>query len=1346
MTSTASDGCIINPTVTVEIVNALDKAGLSCSMPSKAAYSLRRLSSLYTGNLIRVRRSSDNTTLDIGYDSNDYLDTNSLKTFVGSGNGYVTAWYDQSGGINDLTQANNATQPIIDSSGAILRQCGNPYIAFYGMLDSNAKYLSLPTEMKNVATANAVIYEASDTAADGFFLGDTISYFYHANVNNLHPSYPGLAMFDTTYASLSIQNGSGYYNGVSTPVTSIPWPSTLSVITIEPDTPGTNTAWDNIGRDRRYHNTIHGGGWAEIIISDSAFSNSTRQALECSQLRQYFPVLGVASLCPGGSTITLADSVAGGTWSSGNTAVANIGTSGVVTSVGAGTAVVSYTTLSGCSVTATITVNPAPSIPSSGSVAICIGASTTVTAAGGVNYSWAPATGLSATTGTSLIANPTATTIYTVTVTDSNGCINTASDTVSVYPLPIINGSSGVAICSGTSTSLIATGGVTYSWSPATGLSATSGGSVTANPTANSVYTITGTDANGCMNIATDTVTVNPLPTISGGSSVAICTGSSTSLTATGGVSYTWSPSLGLSATTGSSVTANPTVTTTYTVTGTNSNGCANAATVTVSVNPLPTISGGSGVTITSGSSATLTASGGISYTWAPAAGLSATTGASVSASPTATATYTVTGVNSNGCSNSATVTVTVTPPGPTITVASISPVCAGSSVALTASGGATYSWTPATGLSATTGASVTASPTVTTTYTVTGTSLLGASNTAIVTVTINPLPVVAAITGAGGVCVGSTTTLSSTTAGGVWSSSAAIATVGTGSGIVTGVSMGVVTISYTVTALSCSTSVTKSIEVASGLPQYIYTCAGTGVNSSTGDGGPANLATLQGPRAIATDTSGNIYISDVTANRIRKISTNGYITTVAGNGTTGNTGDGGPATAAELSMAGGGGVYVDKAGNIYIACSAVNTIRKVNSSTGIITTIAGTAGTPGFSGDGGPASASLLIAPLGMCEDTSGNLYIVDQGNYRIRKISASTGIISTIVGMSVNAYGGDGGPGTAAWLSIPRDVTADKSGNLYICDYGNSRIRKYVLSTGIITTVAGTGVPGFAGDGGPATAAELNYPARASFDGTSKLYVADQSNNRVRQINLSTGIITTVVANGTAAFSGDGGPSTAAELWSPCGVAVNKNGQLFVADGNNRRVRGVPYNGSILITLSGPASIPGGTSVTFTASSSINSPEASLQWQKNGTNIGSGSATLTTVPSNGDEFRCILSVSPECGSAFYDTSNTITITTYSPPTMPTTVESPGDHAKLVLYPNPVHDKINLVAQNVGDGEVFVKIYDEMGRTVLTQVLSASNHSLSASFTLNQVASGSYILRLTDADGQSTNIKFIKN
>lgn len=329
-----------------------------------------------------------------------------------------------------------------------------------------------------------------------------------------------------------------------------------------------------------------------------------------------------------------------------------------------------------------------------------------------------------------------------------------------------------------------------------------------------------------------------------------------------------------------------------------------------------------------------------------------------------------------------------------------------------------------------------------------------------------------------------------------------------------------------------------------------IRTIAGDGTPSFSGDNGPASAARLNNPHGVAVDPAGNIYFTDYGNNRIRKISTTGIITTIAGTGAPGYSGDGGPATAADLY--GPRGITADGAGNVYFSDYVNHRIRKITPS-GIITTVAGN-GFGGFSGDGGPATAAQLKYAWGIAVDGSGNLYIADQNNCRLRKVTPS-GIISTIAGTGSCFIGGDGGPASSALLQYPLGVVCDAAGNIFIADYGNNRIRK-IDASGTITTIAGSPVYGFSGDGGPSTASQLYYPMGIGIDDTGNLYICDVNNNRIRKINTA-GTINTIAGNGTAGFSGDGGPPLYAQIDRATGVAVSSTGKIYIADNNNNRIR---------------------------------------------------------------------------------------------------------------------------------------------------------------------------------------------
>jgi len=597
-----------------------------------------------------------------------------------------------------------------------------------------------------------------------------------------------------------------------------------------------------------------------------------------------------------------------------------------------------------CSYTAatSVTVTPNPII-SVNSASICPGGTTTLTATGASTYTWSPGTGLSSTTGSTVTANPSSTTVYTITGTGSSGCNGTATSTVTVYATPTIV-VSNTAICVGSSAVLTASGASTYTWNPG----GMTGATVTVTPSSTQVYTITGTSAQGCAGSTTATVTVNPLPTLSPSANPSsICSSTSTnttSLSVSGASTYTWNPAGGssLSCTICSSPTATLTGYSTYvfTVTGTSSVGCINSVTISVSANQTPTLTA-TNYTICIGSQTTATVTGagaGGTYSWTPSTGLSQTTGTSVVASPTTTTVYTITGTTSAGCTGTKTLSVTVnpkpsftltanpsticapsypvtsalsmtvtnagtytwTPPGgsslsctvnpcltPTATInnsgsftfsvaatstagctnsstvnvsvtstptvgvsAGVNPLCQGLSTVLTATGATTYSWAPSGSLSSSTGTTVTATPTTTTTYTITGTTNTCTAN-AVFTLTVTPMPTITitptgqsscnyTAPGSATICPGGTATLTATSGG-------ALTSYTWTPGPLTGTAVAVsptVTTTYTVNGTGSGCPGTKTITIT------VSTCFCSGpalpalTNTTIATGGPYSMNT----------------------------------------------------------------------------------------------------------------------------------------------------------------------------------------------------------------------------------------------------------------------------------------------------------------------------------------------------------------------------------------------------------------------------------------------------------------------------------------------------------------------
>jgi len=333
-------------------------------------------------------------------------------------------------------------------------------------------------------------------------------------------------------------------------------------------------------------------------------------------------------------------------------------------------------------------------------------------------------------------------------------------------------------------------------------------------------------------------------------------------------------------------------------------------------------------------------------------------------------------------------------------------------------------------------------------------------------------------------------------------------------------------------------------------------------------------------PAAINIDGPGNVYVADLYSERVFRVDTTGNVTVVAGNGARGGSiGEGGPAVNANLTYP--SGVATDRFGNIFIADRTFCRIREVSAQTGNISTVAGT-GLCWHSGDGGPATSATLNDPSGVAVDSAGNIFIADTWNCLIREISASTGVISTLAGALPDAtgllhcgYSGDGGPATSAKLGFPNGVAVDGSGNILIADTTNCAIRKISASAGTISTVAGTGTCGYSGDGGLATGAQLSQPYGVAVDRFGNIFIADTGNCLVREVSASNSHISYVMGNYTlgCGYSGDGASATGAQINQPYGVAVDSSGDILIADYQNSVIRKVSASTGNITTFAGVA-----------------------------------------------------------------------------------------------------------------------------------------------------------------------------
>ncbi len=525
---------------------------------------------------------------------------------------------------------------------------------------------------------------------------------------------------------------------------------------------------------------------------------------------------------------------------------------------------------------------------------------------------------------------------------------------------------------------------------------------------------------------------------------------------------------------------------------------------------------------------------------------------------------------------------------------------------------------------------------------------------------------------------------------------------------------------------------------------QIITTIAGNGSAGYSGDGGSAIAASFN-MVSIAFDRTGNLYVADGSNNRVRIISTDGIVSTFAGNGIVGFMGDGGPATIAELNNP--FTVFADSSGNIYFCDRSNYRVRQVNAM-GVISTIAGT-GVMGYSGDGGAATNAKLNPGLIDYTDAIGNKYMCDQSCV-IRKIDI-TGTITTIAGNGTAGFSGDGGQATAAQLKTPGGIVVDGTGNLYIADMLNNRIRK-VDASGVISTFAGTGTSGFMGDGGMATAARLSNPCDLAIDGSGNIYIADFNNKRIRKINTA-GIITTIAGTGVMGFSGDGGPATAAQLNGAGNIALDCAGNLFIRDLGNNRIRMVELQHPPAFAAGHADSLTVCENVTTSINAllAITDSDAGQTetWSEarppaHGTVTGAYSTTatggtvipagLSYTPTTGytgsDSFKIRIS---DCG--FVSDSIVIYVTVVNCALGTTPRVSEGAEM-LEVWPNPVNDELTIKASNCAS----FNISNTIGQVLLQQRLDNTDTKVNVKI----LPAGLYYLTLKGKSGNMVK-KFVK-
>lgn len=487
---------------------------------------------------------------------------------------------------------------------------------------------------------------------------------------------------------------------------------------------------------------------------------------------------------------------------------------------------------------------------------------------------------------------------------------------------------------------------------------------------------------------------------------------------------------------------------------------------------------------------------------------------------------------------------------------------------------------------------------------------------------------------------------------------------------------------------------------------QTITTYAGdfTKMHTFSGDGGAATAAGLDGPTGCTFDAAGNFYFSDKYNGSIRMVNAAGNISTIAGTGSPGTSGDGGAATAAQIDWP--IGITFDAAGNLYVAAYNSHSIRKVNTS-GIISTFAGTSGSGGYTGDGGAATAAKISYPTDVAADAAGNIYISDWNNGLVRKVN-------TLDAISTYAGGGssftDGIPATDASFYGNNGLFTDANGNLFVTDMNDNRLCR-ITAGALCYTIMGTGTAGYSGDGAAATAAKCDGPSFVTADVAGNIFFSDMKNHVIRRIDVSTGNITTVVGSNVSSYTGDGGAATAATLSFPTGLCFNATGDLFICDQGNNVVRKVT---AASVTLTGSATVcKGNTSTLIPASSggvwsSSNTAVATVSSSGVVTGIGTGTAIISYAMGlgYGSTVVTVNSCPTEVGQAVIENQH------------------------LSVFPNPSKGSFTLTLPSI-NGEAIITLSNMLGEVVQTVKADASQRLVSVS----GIAAGNYVVKVVAGD-----------